>query len=97
MNISSSLSPGTKGYSCNTQSKFGAAHIKDSVLNVLKYKYCVNKSRDMSSDHFAKNRKKLNNWWRVNVIIIKRYGTRRPKDLILGEISFCSWYHNERY
>ena len=24
------------------------------VLNILRYKYCVNKSRDMSRDHFAK-------------------------------------------
>ena len=43
------------------------AHIKNSykeliVLNILKYKHCVNKSRDMSRDHFAKNRKLLTNW-----------------------------------
>ena len=31
------------------------------VLNILKYKYCVNKSRDMSRDHFAKKRKLLTN------------------------------------
>ena len=46
------------------------AHIKNSykeliVLNILKYKHCVNKSRDMSRDHFAKNRKLLTNWWPV--------------------------------
>ena len=35
------------------------------VLNILKYKYCVNKSGDMSRDHFAKNRKLLTNWWPV--------------------------------
>ena len=35
------------------------------VLNILKYKYCVNRSRDISRDHFAKNLKKLTNWWRV--------------------------------
>ena len=35
-------------------------HIKNSS-----YKHCVNKSRDMSRDHFAKNRKLLTNWWPV--------------------------------
>ena len=35
------------------------------VLNILKNKYCVNKSGDMSPDHFAKNRKLLTNWWPV--------------------------------
>ena len=30
-----------------------------TVLNILKYEYCVNKSRD----HFAKNCKLLTNWW----------------------------------
>ena len=34
------------------------AHI---ILNILKYRYCVNKSRDVSLDHFAKNRKLLTN------------------------------------
>ena len=28
--------------------------LKLIVLNILKYKYCVNISRDMSRDHFAK-------------------------------------------
>ena len=27
------------------------------VLNILRCKYCVNKSRDMSRDHFSKNLK----------------------------------------
>ena len=31
------------------------------LLNILKHKYCVIKSRDMSRDHFAKNRKLLTN------------------------------------
>ena len=35
------------------------------VLNILKNKYGVNKSDDMSPDHFAKNRKLLTNWWPV--------------------------------
>ena len=30
-----------------------------TVLNILKYEYCVNKSRD----HFAKNCTLLTNWW----------------------------------
>ena len=38
----------------------------------------------MSRDHFAKNRKQLNNKRRVYVIIIKRCDTRRPKDLLFG-------------
>ena len=41
------------------------AHKELIVLNILKYKYCVNRSRDISRDHFAKNLKKLTNWWRV--------------------------------
>ena len=40
------------------ESKFGA-HKEIIVLNILKYKHCVNKARDMSRDHFAKNRKLL--------------------------------------
>ena len=35
------------------------AHIKKSSSLTD----CVNKSRDMSHDHFAKNRKLLTNWW----------------------------------
>ena len=40
------------------------AHINTEriVLNILKYKHCVNKSRDMSRDHFDENRKLLTNW-----------------------------------
>ena len=34
------------------------AHIKRLiVLNILKYKYCANRSLGMSRDHFTKNRK----------------------------------------
>jgi len=35
------------------------------VLNILKYKYCVDKSGDMARDHLSKNFKYLTNWWRV--------------------------------
>ena len=48
----------------NTETKFGT-HKELSVLNILKYKSYVNKSRDMSLDHFAKKRKLLTNWWPV--------------------------------
>ena len=37
------------------ESKFGT-HKELIVLNILKYKYCVHKSRGMSLDYFAKNR-----------------------------------------
>ena len=40
------------------ESKFGT-HKELIVLNILKYKHCVNKSFDMSRVHFAKNRKLL--------------------------------------
>ena len=54
------------GYNFNiddgTLSKFGT-HEELTVLNILKYKYCVNKALDMSRDHFAKNCKLLTNWW----------------------------------
>ena len=38
------------------ESKFGihTVHKDLIVLNILLYKYCGNKSRDMSLDHFAK-------------------------------------------
>ena len=49
------------GIDDGTESKFGT--LKELiVLNILKYKYCVNQSGDMSRDHFAKNRKLLTNW-----------------------------------
>ena len=48
-----------------------AAHKELIALKILKYKYCVNKSRDISRDHFAKNLKKLTNWWRVFLIHIQ--------------------------
>ena len=39
------------------------AHMKELiVLNILKYKYRVNRSRDIPRDHFAKNRTLLTNW-----------------------------------
>ena len=41
------------------------AHIKNSSSFMLKYKHCVNKSRDISRDHFARNRELLTNWWPV--------------------------------
>ena len=52
------------GIDNGAESKFGI-HKELIVLNILKYKHCVNKSRDMSRDHFAKNRKLLTNWWPV--------------------------------
>ena len=74
---SSSLRPETKEFTCgkwiidynfgiddSVELKFGT-HKELIVLNILKYKYCVNKSRDMSRDHFAKNRILLTNWWPV--------------------------------
>ena len=63
---SSSLRPEPKAFTCGkwnigsnfgidngAESKFGT-HKELIVLNILKYKHCVNKSRDMSRDHFAK-------------------------------------------
>ena len=43
--------------------KQNLAHLKNSWSS--KYKHCVNTSRGMSSDHFAKNRRLLANWWPV--------------------------------
>ena len=46
--------------------KQNLAHFKNSwSLKILKYKDYVNKSRAMSGDHFAKNRRSLANWWPV--------------------------------
>ena len=39
------------GIDDGAESKFGI-HKVLIVLNILKYKYCLNKSRDMSGDHF---------------------------------------------
>ena len=65
---SSSLRTGTKSYNFgaddDAESKFGT-HTELIVLNILNYKYWVNKSGDMSREHFAKNRKLLTNWWPV--------------------------------
>ena len=46
------------------KSKFGTQK-ELIVLSILKHKHCVNKSRGMSRDHFAKNRTLLTNWWPV--------------------------------
>ena len=54
------------GYNFNiddgTESKFGTRE-EITVLNILKYEYCVNESCEMSRDHFGKNCKLLTNWW----------------------------------
>ena len=52
------------GIDDDAKSKFGT-HKELIVLNILKYKYCVNLARDMSRDQFAKNPKLLTNWWPV--------------------------------
>ena len=52
------------GIDDGTQSKFGT-HEELIVLNISKYEYCVNRSRDMPHNHFAKNCKLLLNWWPV--------------------------------
>ena len=70
---SSSLSLGTEGFICgkwiidynlgiddNAELRLGT-HKELIVINILKYKYFVIKSRDMSRDHFPKNRKLLAN------------------------------------
>ena len=74
MPTSSSVRPGTKGFTSGkwiigykfgiddgAKSKFDA-HEELIVHNIFKYKYCVDKSRDVSRDHFAKNRKLLTIW-----------------------------------
>ena len=40
-------------------------HKEPIAFNILKYKYCVNQTSDMSSDHFTENRKLLTDWWSV--------------------------------
>ena len=52
------------GIDDGAESKFGA-HKELIILNISKYKYCANQSRDMSRDHFAKNCKLLTDWWPV--------------------------------
>ena len=51
----------TFGIDDGTKLKFGTHKKLIVILNILKQKYYVNKSRDMSRDHFAKNRKLLIN------------------------------------
>ena len=67
------------GIDDGAESKFGT-HKELIVLNILKYKHCVNKSRDMSRDHFAKNRKLLTNWWPV-------------EEKKSGKKHFSNWYY----
>ena len=75
--MTSNLRPGTKGFTCRkrfigynfgiddgAESEFGT-HKELTIINILKYKHCVNKSRDKSRDHFAKNRELLTSWWPV--------------------------------
>ena len=70
---SSSLRPGTRGFTCGkwnigynfsiddgTKLKFGT-HKELIVLNILKYKYCVNMLRDTSRDHLLK----IVNYWPI--------------------------------
>ena len=50
------------GIGDRSESKFGR-YKELIVFIILKYKYCVYKSRDISRDHFAKNRKLLTIGW----------------------------------
>ena len=50
------------GIDDGAESKFGT-HKELIVLSILKYIQRVNMSRDMSLNHFAKNRKLLSSWW----------------------------------
>ena len=52
------------GIDDRSESKFDA-YKELIVFIILKYKYFVYKSRDISRDHFAKNRKLLTTWWTV--------------------------------
>ena len=70
MMLAFQLRPGSNGFTCGklfigyinfgtesgTKSKFGT-HKELIVLNTLKYKYFVNRSRDVSRDHFSKSLK----------------------------------------
>ena len=42
------------GIDDGAESKFGT-HRELIVLNIIKYKYCVNKSRDMSRDNMSRD------------------------------------------
>ena len=46
------------------ESKIGT-HKELFAFNILKYKYCVNQSRDISRDHFTEILKFLLDWWPV--------------------------------
>ena len=88
--ISSSLRPGITcgkwfigynfGINDGAESQF-RTHKELIVLNILEYKYRVNKSRDMSRDHFAKNRKLLTSWWPV-------WKTKSSNDIFLIHIKY---------
>ena len=67
--VKSNLRPGTKGFTCRkrfigynfgsdygAESEFGTHKelIVVNVVNISKYRYCVNKSLDISDDRFAK-------------------------------------------
>ena len=52
------------GIDDGAESKFGTLK-KLIAFNILNYKFCVNQSRDLSLDHFTKNRKLLTKCWSV--------------------------------
>ena len=64
--VTSNLRPGTKGFTCRKRFigyNFGSDYGAESefgkrkeliVVNILKYRYCVNKSLDISDDRLAK-------------------------------------------
>ena len=60
------------GIDDGSESKFGT-YKELIVFIILKYKYFVYKSRDISRDHFAKNRKLLTTWWAVLKKEIERW------------------------
>ena len=52
------------GLDDGAESKTGT-HKELVAFKILKYKYCVNQSRDMPLDHFTENGKLLFDWWPV--------------------------------
>ena len=111
---SSSLRPVPKVFTCwkwfigynfgiddRTESNFGT-HEELIVLNILKYKCCVNNSSDLSRDHFAKICKLLTNWWpvfsksgvRILYLVHVLYPVRSPGTAVRSPQSmfYTAWF-----
>ena len=76
------------------KAKCGDKHFKGNIYAFLERNKSLTGCFECSKIHFQKY-KPLHNF--VHMTIFKLMGTRRPQDLLLGKVSFCSTSLSERY